>query len=87
MSQNPSSNEGDTIKACWHGDVDLEAITRWHAFAYLCSLLGCYGDVFQTSMDDGDPHDVDMELEGNDALNIYDDALVTAYLQTNEVPI
>jgi hypothetical protein len=38
-------------------------------------------------MDDGDPHDVDMELEGNDALNIYDDALVTAYLQTNEVPI
>jgi hypothetical protein len=31
-------------------------------------------------MDDGDSHDVDMELKGNGALNIYDDALVIAYL-------
>jgi hypothetical protein len=23
LSQNPSSNEEDTTKACWHGDVDL----------------------------------------------------------------
>jgi hypothetical protein len=32
-------------------------------------------------VDDGDPHDVHMELEGNGALDIYDDALVIAYLQ------
>jgi len=38
-------------------------------------------------MDDGDPHDVDMELEGNGALDIYDDALVIAYLQVGEIPI
>jgi hypothetical protein len=38
-------------------------------------------------MDDGDLHDVDMELEGNGALDIYDDALVIAYLQAGEVPI
>jgi hypothetical protein len=25
--------------------------------------LGCYRDVLQTTMDDGDPHDVDMELK------------------------
>jgi hypothetical protein len=31
-------------------------------------------------MDDGDPHDVDMELEGNGALVIYDDAPIIAYL-------
>jgi len=31
-------------------------------------------------MDDGDPQDVDMESEGNGALDIYDDALVIAYL-------
>ncbi len=60
LNQNPSSNEEDTIGACWHGDVDLEAISRWHAFAYLCTFLGCYGDVPQTNVDDGDPHDVDM---------------------------
>jgi hypothetical protein len=45
LSWNPSSNEEDTIGVHWHGDVDLEAIPRWHAFAYLCTLLGCYGDV------------------------------------------
>jgi hypothetical protein len=38
-------------------------------------------------MDDGDPHDADMELKGNGALNIYDDAHVIAYLQVGEVPI
>jgi hypothetical protein len=38
-------------------------------------------------MDDGDPHDVDMELEGNGALHIYDEARVIAYLQVGEVPI
>jgi hypothetical protein len=38
-------------------------------------------------MDDGDPHDVNMELEGNGTLDIYDDALVIAYLQAGEVPI
>jgi hypothetical protein len=64
LSWNPSSNEEDTIGVHWHGDVDLQAIPGWHAFAYLCTLLGCYGDVSQTSVDDGDPHDVDMESEG-----------------------
>ncbi len=55
---NPSSNKEDTIGACWHGDVDLEVILRWHASAYLCTLLGCFRDVPHISVDDGDPHDV-----------------------------
>ncbi len=38
-------------------------------------------------MDDGDPHDLDMELEGNGALDIYDDAPIIAYLQTCEILI
>ncbi len=80
LNQNPSSNKEDTIGACWHGDVNLEAIPRWHVSTYLCTLLGCYGDVPHTSMDDGDPHDVDMELEGDGALDIYDDAPIITYL-------
>jgi hypothetical protein len=60
LNQNPSSNEEDTIRARWHGDVDLEVVLGWHAFAYFCTLLGCFGDVPHTSMDDGDLHDVDM---------------------------
>ncbi len=80
MNRNPSFNEEDTTKARWHGDVDLDVIPRWYASAYLCTLLGCYGDVPQTNMDDGDPHDVEMESKGNDALDIYDDAPVIAYL-------
>jgi hypothetical protein len=38
-------------------------------------------------VDDGDPHDVDMELEGNGALDIYGDVHVIAYLQACEIPI
>jgi hypothetical protein len=64
LSQNPSSNEEDTIGALWHGDVDLEVIPKWHAFVYLCTLLGCYGDVPHINLDNGDRHDVDMESKG-----------------------
>jgi hypothetical protein len=49
--------------------------------------LGCFGDVVQTNVEDEDPHDVDMELKGNGALDIYDDAHVTTYLQACEVII
>jgi hypothetical protein len=35
-------------------------------------------------MDDGDPHDVDMELKGNGALDIYVAPFIT-YLQASEV--
>ncbi len=78
MSQNPSSNKEDTTWACRHGDVDLEIVPGWHASTYICTLLGCFGDILQTSVDDGDPHDVDMELEGT--LEFYDNAPIIAYL-------
>ncbi len=55
-------------------------VWEWHAFAYLCTLLGCSWDVFQISMDVEDPHDVDMESKHNGALDIYDDAFVITYL-------
>jgi hypothetical protein len=87
LSRNPSSNEEDTTKARWHGDVDLEAVLGWHGSTYLCTLLGCYGDVPQTNVNNGDPHDVDMESEANGALDIYDDAPIIAYLQASEIPI
>jgi hypothetical protein len=67
--------------------VDLEVVLKWHASIYLYTLLKCCGDVPRTNVDDGDPHDVDMELEGNGALDIYDHALVIAYLQVGEIPI
>jgi hypothetical protein len=35
LSWNPSSNKEDTTRVHWHGDVDLEAIPRRHAFAYV----------------------------------------------------
>jgi hypothetical protein len=45
LSQNPNSSEEDTIGARWHGEVDLEDVLRWHVFAYMCTLLGCSGDI------------------------------------------
>ncbi len=38
-------------------------------------------------MNDGDPHDVDMESKGNDALDIYDNEPTITYLQVCEIPI
>jgi hypothetical protein len=70
LSQNPNSNEDDTIGVPWHGDVDLEVGPEWHASTYLCTLLGYWHDVPQTNVDDGDSHDMDMELKGNGVLNI-----------------
>jgi len=67
--------------------VDLDVVSEWHAFTYLCTLLGCSWEVSQISMDDEDPHDVDMESKCNGALDIYDDTFVIAYLQAREVPI
>ncbi len=49
--------------------------------------IGVLWDVFQTNANDGNSHNVDMELKGNGALKIYDDALVIAYLQVGEVLI
>jgi hypothetical protein len=43
-------------------------------------FIGVFWGVLHSNMDDGDPQDVDMESEGNGALDIYDDALVIAYL-------
>jgi hypothetical protein len=45
LNRNPSSSEEDTTNARWHGEVDLEVVLRWHVFAYLCTLLGCFRDV------------------------------------------
>jgi len=80
LSQNPSSNKEDTIGIHWHGDANLKAIPRWHVFAYLCTLLGCSGDLLQIGVDVGDSHDANMELKGNGNLDIYEYASIIAYL-------
>jgi hypothetical protein len=85
LSRNPSSSEEDTTGARWHGEVDLEAILGWHAFANLCILLGCFTDVPHGNMSSGNSHNNDDELEGNDALNIHLDLFIMAYLQASEV--
>ncbi len=46
-----------------------------HTFVYYWDVLGMY-----FILDDGDPHDVDMESKGNGGLDTYDDACVIAYL-------
>jgi len=39
----------------------FKAIIGWHAFAYVCSLLGCFGVVPQINMNAKDFHDVGIE--------------------------
>ncbi len=62
----------------------MEVVLKWHASAYLFALLGCFGTLqMDTSM--GHSHDADIEPNGDDALNVHDDAHVIAYLQMREI--
>ncbi len=67
--------------------MDLEVIIGWHAFAYLCNMLGCFGNALQIEMNIGDYHGMDIEPKGDGALNIHDDTHVIKYLQVGEVLI
>jgi hypothetical protein len=60
--------------------VDLEVVLGWHAFSYLCILLGCVGDVPQSNTSNGNSQSDNDELKGNGALNIHLDLFVMAYL-------
>ncbi len=80
MSHNSSSIENDPIGARWHGEVDLEVVPIWHAFAYLCTLLGYFEDVPQGNMDSGNSHNDNDGLEGNGAMDIHLGLHVMAYL-------
>ncbi len=64
----------------WHGDIDLEVVLRWHASTYLCTMLGHSRDVPHSHMGNGEFHDEDIELEGNGALDIHEDAPIITYL-------
>jgi hypothetical protein len=87
LNWNPSFSEEDTTGAKWHGEVNLEAMPRWHAFAYMCILLGCSGDVPHGNTSSGNFHNDDDELEGNGALDIHLNLRVIAYLHVGEVPM
>jgi hypothetical protein len=43
-------------------------------------MLGHFGDVPHSNMDNGEVHDEDIELEGNGALDFHEDALIITYL-------
>jgi hypothetical protein len=87
LNWNPSFNEEDTTCAKWHGEVDLEAMPRWHAFAYMCILLGCFRDVPHGNTDNGNSHTDDDEPEGNGALDIHLNLLVIACIHVGEIPM
>jgi hypothetical protein len=74
----PSSNEEDTIGACWHGNINLEAVLRWRTSTYLCTLLGCSRDVLQINIGNKDSDDVNVEPKGDASLNMHEDVFVIA---------
>ncbi len=63
----------------------MEAILGWHTSTYLSILLGRSKDVFHSNMGNEDSHDLEIELEGDGVLDIYENALVIAYLQASEI--
>ncbi len=57
----------------------------WHAFTYMCTLLGCFGDVPQGNKGGGNSQSDNDKLKGNSALDIHLYLPVMAYLQVGEV--
>ncbi len=57
----------------------------WHAFTYMCTLLGCSGDVPQGNKGGGNFQSDNDEPKGNNALDIHLNLPVMAYLQVGEV--
>ncbi len=62
LSPNPSPNEKDIIGVHYHGDVNLEIILRWYAFAYLCTLFWCFRDTLQIDMNTMDSYGVKIKV-------------------------
>ncbi len=88
LTQNPSSNKKDPNGVHWYGDVDLEVVLSWHVFAYLCILLGCFGNAPHSNMGNKDSCYANIKPKGDGALNILDDALLLhTYKQLIEVSI
>jgi hypothetical protein len=56
--------------------LDLEVVLSWHVFAYLCTLLGCFGNAPHNNMGNKDSCYVNIKPKGDGALNIFDDALI-----------
>jgi hypothetical protein len=65
--------------------MDLEVVPGWHASTYMCTLLGCFGDVPQGNTGGGNSHSDDDEPKGIGSLGIHLNLLVMAYLQASEV--
>jgi len=58
----------------------LEARPRWHTLTYLCTMLKCYKNVFQIDLGNQDSCDVNIELEGNGALDIHEYACACYFI-------
>jgi hypothetical protein len=76
LSWNPRSNKEDITKVHWPSDVDLEAISGWHASTYLCTLLGCFRVAPQIDISTKDSPSVGIKLKG-----VHDDACIITNLQ------
>jgi hypothetical protein len=48
-------------------------------------MLGCFRDVLYNNMGDDNSCDLEIELKGNGALDIHEDATIIAHLQVHEV--
>lgn len=47
--------------------------------------MGCFGDVFQNKTSNKNSYDLDIQLEGDGALDMCENALIIAYLQVGKV--
>jgi hypothetical protein len=90
LSRNPCTNQKDNTRARWHGEVDEEMVSSWHASAFLC-LLGVDSSM-EGHMTSYSSQRVDGQFsnpkvgDGNiDHHDVHDHTLVLKFLRTSMV--
>lgn len=52
--------------------MDLKGILRWHVYTYMCTMLGCFREVLQAIMNNGDSQEG--EIQSNGIQYMHDDS-------------
>ncbi len=90
LSWNPCTSQEDNTKARWHGEVDEEMVSSWHASAFLCLLVvdsSMEGHVtfYFSQRVNGQSSDPKVGDGNTGHHDVHDDTLVLEFLRTSMV--
>ncbi len=90
LSRNPCTSQEDNTRVKWHGEVDEEMVSGWHASAFLCLLVvdsSMEGHVTSYFSQRVNGQSLDHEVRDGSIghHDVHDDTLVLEFLRTSMV--